>query len=198
MHADSRKSRNGGNATHYVIFTLMGMFILALLVALATMRVYNRVQALDEGVNTSWAQVETVLQRRFDLIPNLVETVKGYANQEKDVLTEITRLRSQWGESHQPEVQSEIAGKLEGALSRLMVIVENYPDLKSNQNFLALQSQLEGTENRISVERRRYNEALQNYNTYVRQFPGRFFGQTRNAYFEAAAGAAEAPKVKFD
>ncbi|MFA5257982.1 MAG: LemA family protein [Opitutales bacterium] len=198
MNTPSSLSRNRGGAVHYVIITLMVMCILALLVALAAMRVYNKVQAYDVGVDTSWAQVETALQRRFDLIPNLVETVKGYAGQEKDVLTEVTRLRSQWGESHQPEVQADIASRMEGALSRLMVIVENYPDLKSNQNFLALQSQIEGTENRVSVERRRYNEALQSYNTYVRQFPGRFFGQPRDAYFKADEGAAQAPKVKFD
>jgi len=159
---------------------------------------YNRVQVLDESVNTAWAQVETVLQRRYDLIPNLVNTVKGFAEQEREILTEVTRLRSQWGEARSTSDKAAVASRMEGALGRLMLVAENYPQLKSNSNFLSLQSQLEGTENRISVERRRYNEALRNYNSYVRQFPQNLMGfSVRDEYFEAAQGAETAPTVDF-
>jgi LemA protein len=195
-NTSSSRRRFGGAATSMLI--VLGIFVaLVVIAALALMGVYNKVQRLDEGVNSAWAQVDTVLQRRFDLIPNLVETVKGYANQEKDVLTEVTRLRSQWGEAKSPAERGAAAGLLEGALGRLMVVVEKYPELKSNENFLALQSQLEGTENRIAVERRRYNEALQAYNTYTRQIPGTFFGKPRDEYFKVTGEAREAPKVNF-
>lgn len=163
---------------------------------------YNRIVSLDENVNSAWAQVETVLQRRYDLIPNLVNTVKGFAKQEQNVLTDVTRLRSQWGEARTQVEKAETASALEGALGRLMVVVEKYPELRSNQNFLALQDELAGTENRVSVERRRYNEVLQQYNTAIRRFPGSLvagmFGfDKRDAYFKAAEGAATAPKVEF-
>lgn len=194
--ASFQRNRRGNTAQLLVIFIAV-FFILVITVAFGLMHVYNKVQRLDEGVSSSWAQVDTVLQRRYDLIPNLVETVKGYAKQEKDVLTEVTRLRSQWGEAKTQEARAQTASAMESALSRLMVVVERYPELKSNENFLALQSQLEGTENRIAVERRRYNEAMQAYNTYVRQIPGRFFGQPRDDYFKAVEGAKEAPQVKF-
>ena len=176
---------------------VVGFFLLAIAAAFLLMHVYNKVQALDEDVNSAWAQVDTVLQRRYDLIPNLVETVKGYAKQEKDVFTEVTRLRSQWGEAKTQQDKVAASDKMEGALARLMVVVEQYPQLKSNENFLALQSQLEGTENRIAVERRRYNESLRDYNTYVRQIPGSFFGHTREGYFKAEEAAQKAPQVKF-
>jgi LemA protein len=188
--------RRGSIATALIAAVVL-LFLGALVLAFATMRVYNRVQSLDEGVGAAWAQVDTVLQRRYDLIPNLVATVQGYAKQEREVLTEVTRLRSQWGEARSPADKAATAGQMESALARLMVVVEQYPQLKSNENFLALQSQLEGTENRLAVERRRYNEALQTYNTYVRQIPGRFFGQPRDDYFEAVGVAREAPKVDF-
>jgi len=186
-----------GSTAQLVIIFVAAVFIFILTVAFGLMHIYNKVQRLDENVNSAWAQVDTVLQRRFDLIPNLVETVKGYAKQEKDVFTEVTRLRSQWGEAKTPSERAVAGNQLEGALSRLMVVVEQYPQLKSNENFLALQSQLEGTENRIAVERRRYNEALQGYNTYVRQIPGSFFGQPKDAYFKAEESAKTAPKVDF-
>ena len=162
----------------------------------------NRMVALDEGINGSWSQIEVVLQRRFDLIPNLVNTVKGFAEQERGVLTEITRLRSQWGAAKTPEEKIQAANGIESALGRLMVIVERYPDLKSNQNFLSLQSQLEGTENRIAVERRRYNEAVQGYNTYIRQFPNSILAgmlnfEVKDSYFEANESAQDAPQVSF-
>jgi len=162
---------------------------------------YNRIVAMDEGVDNSWANVETVLQRRYDLIPNLVSTVKGYAAHEKDLFEEVTRLRSQWGAAQTPGEKVQAATALEGVLGRLMVVVERYPDLKANQNFLALQDELAGTENRISVERRRYNEAVRVYNTTIRRVPGRFyagmFGFERRTPFESAPEAAAVPKVEF-
>ena len=190
-------SKRRGSAVQLLLIVLAGLFVVILFVGLGVMHVYNKVQSLDEGVNSAWAQVDTVLQRRFDLIPNLVETVKGYAKQEKDVFTEVTRLRSQWGVARTQQDKAQVASQMESALSRLMVVVEQYPALKSNENFLALQSQLEGTENRIAVERRRYNETLQTYNTYVRQIPGSFFGSPKEAYFKAADEAKAAPQVKF-
>ena len=161
----------------------------------------NSFVTLDESVNAAWANVETVLQRRYDLIPNLVNTVKGFAAQEKSILEEVTRLRSQWGQAMGTAQKVEAAGQMEGALARLLVVAEKYPDLKSNQNFLALQDELAGTENRISVERRRYNEAVQAYNTVIRRLPASLwagiFGFERRKPFEAVGGAAQAPEVKF-
>lgn len=162
---------------------------------------YNRIVSYDENAERAWANVETVLQRRYDLIPNLVNTVKGYAAHEREILEEVTRLRSRWAEAETPSQKADAAAGMESALSRLMVVVENYPDLKANQNFLALQDELAGTENRISVERRRYNEAVQQYNTYIRRIPNSFIagmaGFERRTPFEAVAAAAEAPEVQF-
>jgi LemA protein len=162
---------------------------------------YNRFVGLQEGVDAQWANVETVLQRRFDLIPNLVNTVKGFAEQEKGIFTEVTRLRSQWGEARTTDEKVGVANQMQGALGRLMLVAENYPDLKSNQNFLALQDELAGTENRISVERRRYNESVRAYNTAIRKFPGvivaNMFGFDKSTPFEAAEGAETVPTVEF-
>jgi len=173
-------------------------------------RRYNRLVSLEESVTAAWSQVENVYQRRLDLIPNLVETVKGYAAHEKETFTAVTEARSKAtsinmeGIINDPQAfqrfeQAQTA--LSSALSRLMVVVERYPDLKANQNFLDLQAQLEGTENRIAVERRRYNLAARAYNTRIRRFPDNLFaalfGFERKAYFKAEAGAATAPKVKF-
>ena len=165
---------------------------------------YNNFVGLQEGVDAQWANVETVLQRRFDLIPNLVNTVKGFASHEKELLTEVTKLRSQWGKAKAAgdTAQSvKTAGMLESALGRLMVVVERYPDIKANQNFLALQEELAGTENRISVERRRYNDSVRGYNTAIRKFPGMIVaniaGFDKRAAFEAAPEAAAAPVVEF-
>ncbi|MCE5283767.1 MAG: LemA family protein [Deltaproteobacteria bacterium] len=162
---------------------------------------YNRFVTLDEAVKSSWAQVENQLQRRFDLIPNLVETVKGYAKQEKDVLVEVTNARARVGGAATVPDKIAANNELSGALSRLLLIVERYPDLKSNQNFLRLQDELAGTENRISVERRRYNEAVQTYNVAIRSFPANLlagmFGFGKAAFFEAPAAAKTAPQVKF-
>jgi len=185
-----------------LLFGLIGAALCALILLLIVKGQYNRIVTLDENVDSAWAQVETVLQRRFDLIPNLVNTVKGFAQQEEKVLTEVTRLRSQWSESQTPAAKAQAASALEGALSRLMVVVERYPELKSNQNFMALQDELAGTENRVAVERRRYNAAVQSYNTAIRRIPGNIIAalagfDRRDAYFQADEGAANAPQVEF-
>ncbi|MDP1991790.1 MAG: LemA family protein [Syntrophales bacterium] len=162
---------------------------------------YNQFVTLDESVKSSWAQVENQLQRRFDLVPNLVETVKGYAKQEKDVLVEVTNARARVGGATTVPDKISANNELSGALSRLLVVVERYPDLKSNQNFLRLQDELAGTENRISVERRRYNESVQAYNVAIRSFPANLlagmYGFEKAAFFEAPAAAKTAPQVKF-
>ena len=164
---------------------------------------YNRAIQLDENTKAAWAQVENQLQRRNDLIPNLVNTVKGFAKQEREIFTEVTRLRSQWGSAKTVDAKIENANAMSGALSRLLLVAERYPQLKSDQNFLTLQSQLEGTENRISVERRRYNEAVRAFNGFQRKYFGRMFakaaGVTEPAkYFEAEEKAQEVPVVSFE
>ena len=175
--------------------------LVAVVIGLAAMGMYNGFVAKDEACNKAWGNVESVLQRRFDLIPNLVNTVKGYAAHEKDILEEVTRLRSQWGEAKTQADKVGVASMLEGAMGRLMVVMENYPDLKANQNFIALQDELAGTENRINVERQRYNESVQTYNTAIRQMPAalvaRLAGFQTRALFEAAQGAEPAPTVQF-
>lgn len=162
----------------------------------------NRLVASQEGIRSSWSQVETVLQRRYDLIPNLVSTVKGYAAHEKEILEDVTRLRSQWGSAKTVDEKAKAAGEMEGSLARLLVVAERYPDLKASQNFRDLQAELAGTENRISVERQRYNEAVRTYNTLVRSFPASVIASFRgfqpsDAYFEAAPAAQTVPKVDF-
>jgi len=186
-----------------VALILIPLVVIGIIV-IAGFGIYNGLVSAQEEAKTAWAQVENQYQRRADLIPNLVETVKGYAAQEKSVLEEVTRLRSQWGEARQSgDINKSLtaAQGLDGALGRLMVVVERYPELKSNQNFMKLQDQLEGTENRVSVERRRYNQAVLNYNKKIRTFPGAFFagpfGFERMPLFEAEEGAKQAPKVKF-
>ena len=165
---------------------------------------YNQFVTLDEAVKSSWAQVENQLQRRYDLIPNLVETVKGYAKQEKDVLVEVTNARARVGGATTVPDKISANNELSGALSRLLVVVERYPDLKSNQNFLSLQSQLEGTENRIEIARRDYNAAVQDYNTELVTIPGSLWAATlyksykQATPFSASAAAQSAPVVKFD
>ncbi|MBL8849458.1 MAG: LemA family protein [Planctomycetaceae bacterium] len=183
-------------------FAVVGLVFLAVMFGVMYVTIGNRLIGLDESMKTQWSQVETVLQRRFDLIPNLVATVKGYAEHEQETLTRITELRSQWGAAKTIDEKAQVAGELQGALARLLLVAENYPDLKANQGFLDLQSQLEGTENRIAVERQRYNESVQAYNTAVRQFPGSLIAGFKgmapsDAYFETSEGADEAPKVQF-
>ena len=162
---------------------------------------YNALVAGDEGVKGAWAQVETQLQRRFDLIPNLVETVKGYATHEREVLTQVTEARAKVGGSATIEDKISANNQLSSALSRLLMVVENYPNLKANENFIRLQDELAGTENRLAVERRRYNETVQAFNVLLRQFPrniiANFFGFKRAAFFEAPGEAKVAPKVQF-
>ncbi len=173
---------------------------------------YNSLVEQDEKVNQAWAQVENQYQRRADLIPNLVKTVQGYADFEKGVLTEVTELRSRVGQiklstddlSDEEKFKQfqDAQDKLSGALSRLLVVAENYPQLKANENFLQLQSQLEGTENRIAVERKKFNEAVQEYNTSVRKFPtlitAKIMGFKEKQYFKSAPGTDKAPDVNFD
>lgn len=162
----------------------------------------NRVVQLDETVNSAWAQVENQLQRRNDLIPNLVNTVKGYASHEKGLLTEITELRSQWGKAATRGQKMDTANNMSSAISRLLLVSENYPDLKANKNFLALQSQLEGTENRIAVERMRYNNSVKVFNAYRRTVFGGLFASMRGLnqpreYFEVEESAKAVPTVTF-
>lgn len=172
---------------------------------------YNNMVSLDQAVIQSWAQVENQYQRRADLIPNLVNTVKGYADFEKEVLTKVTEARARVSQFNvTPEVLNDpqafakfqsLQGELSGALSRLLVTVENYPQLKANENFLQLQAQLEGTENRISVERKKFNEVVQSYNTTIKRFPASMmagmFGFGEKQYFKAIQGAETPPKVEF-
>src|SRR2546423_352165 len=190
---------------------VVAVVVLLFAVAAWGVGISNDLVTREQAVSEKWAQVQNVYQRRADLVPNLVETVKGFAAQERTVLDEVTRARaSVAGLKVTPEVLNdpqalrkfqEAQAQLGGALSRLLVTVERYPELKSNQNFLALQSQLEGTENRITVERKRFNDAVREYNTRLRLFPGnivaRLFGFTPKAFFEAAPDAATPPRVKF-
>ncbi len=171
---------------------------------------YNGLVKMDEGVGTAWSNVENQYQRRADLIPNLVNTVKGYAAHEKETLDAVVTARTRAtqmtvnADDLTPEklqAYQKVQGEVGSALGRLLAITENYPDLKANQNFLELQAQLEGTENRISVERRNFNEAAKNYNTAIRTFPRNLlagmFGFEKRPYFEAEEGASKAPEVKF-
>ncbi len=182
---------------------LVGLIIVVLGFGLytATIGTYNRLVRLDEQVKSAWAQVENQLQRRNDLIPNLVETVKGYAKHEKELLIEVTKARASVAGAKNIDEKIRANNRLTSALSRLLVVVERYPDLKANENFLRLQDELAGTENRLAVERRRYNEAVRKYNTALRSFPtniiARFFGFKRATFFKAPESAKAVPKVKF-
>lgn len=200
------------NRTTVIVLSIIGGIVLIALLTIGWgISVYNRIITADESIRSNWSQVENQYQRRFDLIPNLVETVKGYAKQEREVFENVTNARAKVGQlSIPPDILNNPAAferfqsaqdGLGSALSRLLAIVENYPVLKSNENFLTLQSQLEGTENRIAVERRRFNESVQAFNTLIRRFPASViagmtgFGEA--VYFKATVGAEEAPKVQF-
>jgi len=162
----------------------------------------NEMVRKNETINAAWSQVDVDLQRRADLIPNLVETVKGYAAQEVTVFSDIANARAALLSAHDPAGRIAANGQLDGAIGRLLAVVENYPQLKSNENFLRLQDELAGTENRIAVERRRYNQAVQDYNTYISLFPNGLFAgwagfHRNNHYFQATEQSREVPKVTF-
>jgi LemA protein len=185
------------------ILVVVVLLILAFVLGSAYVTRRNQMAVKREAVNGQWAQVDVVLQRRADLIPNLVQTVKGYAVQEQTVFGDIAAARAALIGAKNPSEKIAANGQLDSALSRLLVIVENYPQLKSNENFQRLQDELAGTENRIAVERKRYNDSVQDYNTYISLFPNSlvagFGGFTRNdAYFKTEEGARQAPKVNFD
>jgi len=178
------------------------LLLIALVVGGSYISAKNEMVRKNEAIKQAWSQVDVVLQRRADLIPNLVATVKGYAQQEQTVFGEIANARAALLSAGTPAAKIAANGQLDGAIGRLLAISERYPDLKSNQNFMALQDELAGTENRIAVERRRYNEAIQDYNTYIGQFPNSIYagwaGFVRNNdYFAASEGARVAPKVDF-
>jgi LemA protein len=184
------------------VIVIVVIAVIALLVFGQYVGVRNTLVTKNEAVKAAWSQVDIVLQRRADLIPNLVETVKGYAQQEQTVFGDIAKARSALLSAGSPQEKIAANGQLDGALGRLLLIVENYPQLKSNENFLRLQDELAGTENRIAVERKRYNDTLQDYNTYVQQFPANIFAgwagfKPNSAYFAATEGSREVPKVNF-
>jgi LemA protein len=196
------------------LITIIGAVViiglLVLIVVMSSVSAYNKMVKYDEGINEAWSQVENVYQRRADLIPNLVNTVKGYAEYEQETLTQVIEARSKAtsvnvsAENLNEETLAKFQEAQQGlssALSRLLVVVEKYPDLKANQGFLDLQAQLEGTENRIATERRRFNEVTREFNTYIRKFPNNIFAGWYNfdqrPYFKADEGADKAPEVKF-
>jgi LemA protein len=188
-----------------------GILLLILIFVMSGVSTYNKMVTLNQAVNQGWSQVENQYQRRADLIPNLVNTVKGYANFERGVLTDVTEARAKVSQMNvtkevlnDPQAFAkfqQLQGNLSNALSRLLVTVENYPNLKANENFLALQTQLEGTENRISVERRNFNLTVQEYNTAILRFPGSIIagmtGFRQKEYFKAVPGSENTPKVEF-
>ena len=183
-----------------IVVVVLAVIVLALFGQYIGVR--NTLVSKDQAVKAAWSQVDIVLQRRADLIPNLVETVKGYAQQEQTVFGDIAKARSALLSAGTPADKIAANQQLDGALGRLLLISERYPELKSNENFLRLQDELAGTENRIAVERKRYNDTLQDYNTYVLQFPNSFYAEVagykqNDAYFKAAEGSREAPKVNF-
>ncbi len=174
---------------------------IALILILFSVSRYNSLVNRSEEVDGAWAQVENVLQRRADLIPNLVETVKGFAAHEKEVIGQVTDARAKLAGARGPQEKGEADAQLTSALSRLLVVVENYPNLKANENFVRLQDELAGTENRIAVERKRYNDAVREFNATIKRFPSNIFagmfGFDSKEYFQAAEGAQKVPQVKF-
>jgi LemA protein len=185
------------------LIVLVVLIVVALLCGSSFISRRNQMAVKREAVNAAWAQVDVVLQRRADLIPNLVETVKGFATHETEVFTEIAKAREGYMNATTPADKIAANNRLEASLAKVLVLTENYPQLKSNENFLRVQDELAGSENRIAVERRRYNETVQDYNTYISLFPNSlvasFGGFTRNdAYFKTDEGARQAPKVNFN
>lgn len=181
---------------------LIVLGIIVLLAAVTFISVYNAIVSKHETITAKWAQVENQLQRRNDLIPNLVNTVKGYASHERTVFAEVTNARSQWAKANTMDEKVKAAGTVDAALARLLLVVENYPNLKADQTFLKLMDELSGTENRIAVERMRYNEAVRDYNIVVRVFPGNIIAgmygyKPATEYFKAEEKAKVVPEVKF-
>jgi len=185
--------------TLLVALGVIAFFILILV--LWFIGTYNSLVSVNEDVNTKWSQVENQYQRRADLIPNLVETVKGYAKHEATVFEEVTKARSQWTGAKTSDEKMKAAGEMDSALARLMVVVEAYPDLKASESYTTLQAQLEGTENRISTERMRYNDAVREYNVKIKRIPtsivADIYGYKDKPFFEADKGTDKAPKVNF-
>ncbi|MEE9218890.1 MAG: LemA family protein [Acidobacteriota bacterium] len=177
------------------------VLLMALIMGGCVVGIYNRVVTQNESIDSTWAQVENVLQRRGDLIPNLVQTVKGYAAHEKEIFTNVAEARGRLAGAVSPREAAAANAGLSSALGRLLAIAEAYPDLKANQNFMRLQDELAGSENRIAVERRRYNEAVRAYNTSIKRFPARFiagfFNFGEREYFEAEEAKKELPEVEF-
>ena len=185
-----------------VAAVLVIVLILAVVAGGSYVSAKNQMVALNESVKSNWSEVDVNLQRRADLIPNLVETVKGYAAHEQTVFDDIAKARSSLLGAQTPQDKIAANNQLDGAIGRLLLIVENYPKLQANENFLRLQDELAGTENRIAVARKRYNDSLQAYNTYIGQFPNSIFAgwagfQRNNAYFEASEASRAVPKVSF-
>ncbi len=181
---------------------LVGLAVVILLIIVSFVSVYNGIVSKHETITAKWAQVENQLQRRNDLIPNLVNTVKGYAAHEKNVFEDVTNARSQWAKAGTVEEKVKAASRIDAALARLLLVVENYPNLKADQTFLKLMDELSGTENRIAVERMRYNDAVRDYNITVRTFPGNFIARMygyrpATEYFKAEEKAKAVPEVKF-
>ena len=188
--------------TQKTLLLVVGILVLIILVPFLYLKgTYNGLVSMDESVKGAWAQVENQLQRRYDLIPNYVETVKGYAAHEKEVFIKVTEARSRVAGARDIQGKIQANNQLSSALSRLLVVVERYPELKANSNFIRLQDELAGTENRIAVERRRFNETVKSYNIKIRSFPTNMiagmFGFEKATFFEVPKERQEAPKVKF-
>ena len=187
----------------WIALGVVGVFVLALLMVFGSyVSARNQMVAKDQAVKSKWSEVDVQLERRADLIPNLVETVKGFTKEESTVFGDIANARAGMLNAQGPAGKIEANGKLDSALGRLLLLTENYPQLRSSDQFMRLQDELAGTENRISVARKRYNDALRDYNTFVRQFPNSIWAgiagfQVNNAFFEASPGAKTAPAVKF-
>lgn len=188
--------------TKIILIILAVILLFAFMTFSWVKRGYNNAVAMDENVKGRWAQVENQLKRRYDLIPNLVQTVKGYAKHEKELFEHLADARTQYFQAKGVKGKIAASNQLEGVLSRLLLLKEQYPDLKANQSFLKLQDSLEGTENRIAVERKRYNDAVQLLNTFTRTFFGRFFatmaGVEKAEYYEIPEGEKVVPKVSFE
>ena len=189
------------NGIKAALVAVAAVVLAVVIIASTAISGYNRVVRMDENVKNGWAQVENQLKRRYDLIPNLVETVKGYAAHEKGLFEDIAAARTKYFQASTTKDKINAANQMEGPLSRLLLLQERYPDLKANENFLKLQDSLEGTENRIAVARKRYNDDVLALNSYIRTFMGRFYaglaGVGPAQYYQIPAGQSEAPKVKF-